>query len=76
MQGFSEIAASLILILKTSSNLASTLLVIIVDNSKAIGTSSGNDIKSAKSDFIKPMYGAEKPSFPTPDARQAFCQLR
>ena len=62
--------------LKTSSQLDGALLATTIDDSKVVGSSSGNEEKSAKSDFTKPMRRAEKPSFLTPDARQAFTQLR
>ena len=43
-----------------------------VGNSEIVGR---NDEKSAKSDFIKPVHGVEKPSFLTFNARRAFTQL-
>ena len=76
IQGFSNIAAQLTLMLKTSPQPAGALLATAVDNSEVVGTSSGNEGKSAKSDFTKLVRGAEEPSFPTFNARQAFTQLR
>ena len=76
IQGFSKIAAPLISMLKTSPQPAGTLPATAVDNSKFVETSGGNERKSAKSDFTKPVRKAEEPSFLTPDARQAFTQLR
>ena len=55
--------------LKTSSQLASALLATGVDNSEVIGSNSGNNRKLAKSDFIKPIYRAEKSSFLTSNVR-------
>ena len=62
--------------LKSSSQAASALPATSVDNSKIVGSSDRNKGKSAESDFIKPMRGAEEPSFLILDARQAFTQLR
>ena len=62
--------------LKTSPQLTGTLLATNIDNSKVISSSSRNDRKSAKADFIKPMYRVEEPSFLTFDTRQAFTQLK
>ena len=62
--------------LKTSPQPADALPATAVDNSKIDGTSVGNERKSTKSDFTKPMRRAEEPSFLTPNARQAFTQLR
>ena len=76
IKSFSKIAALLTSILKTSPLLAVALPATAVDNSEVIGSSDANERKSAKSDFIKPMHRAEEPSFLTPDARQAFTQLR
>ena len=61
---------------KTSPQLAGTLPAIGVDDRKIVGSSSGNDGKSAKSDFTKRVREAEEPSFLTPNARSAFTQLR
>ena len=58
--------------LKTSPQLASTLLAIGIDNSEVVSSSDRNNKKSAKSDFTKPMHKAEEPSFLTSDTRQAF----
>ena len=55
--------------LKTSPQPASTLPATGVDDSKVIRSGSRNDGKSAKSDFTKPMRGAEEPTFLTPDAK-------
>ena len=76
IQGFSKIPAPLTSMLKTSPQSAGTLPATAVDNSEVIGSSGGNEGKSAKSDFIKPVRRAEKPSFLTLDARRAFTQLR
>ena len=46
-----------------------------VDNSKVVRSSSRNERKLAKSDFTKPVRGAEEPSFLTPNGRQIFTQL-
>ena len=51
---------------------AGALSATIVNDSKVVSSSSRNNGKLAKSDFIKPMCRVEKPSFLTPDARQAF----
>ena len=69
IQGFSKIAAPLTLMLKTSFQLDGTLPATSVDDSKVVGSSDGNEGKSAKSDFTKPVCRAEKPSFLTPGAR-------
>ena len=76
IQGFRKIAAPLSSMLKTSFQPASALLATSVDDSKVVGSSSKNKGKLDKSDFTKPVRGAEEPSFLTPDARQAFTQLR
>ena len=76
IQGFSKIAALLTSMLKISLQLAGALPATGVDNSKVVGSSGGNDGKSAKSDFTKPICRAEEPSFLTFDARQTFTQLR
>ena len=47
-----------------------------IDDSEVIGSSGGNNRKSAKSDFIKHVCGVEEPSFLTLDIRRAFNQLR
>ena len=62
--------------MKTSPQPADALPTTAIDNSEIIRSSGRNERKSAKSDFIKPMCGAEKPSFLTPDAKQAFAQLK
>ena len=62
--------------LKTSPQLADALLATSVDNSKVVVNSSGNNRKSAKSNFTKPVRSAKEPSFLTLDAKQAFTQLR
>ena len=62
--------------LKTSPQPAGTLPATAVNDSKVVGSSDRNERKSAKSDFTKPVRGAEEPSFLTPDARRAFTQLR
>ena len=62
--------------LKTSPQPASALPATSVNNSEVIGSSSGNDRKSAKSDFTKPVRRVGEPSFLTLDAKQAFTQLR
>ena len=57
---------------KTSPLLVSAILANGIDNSKVVGSSGGNDKKSAKSDFTKPVRRAEESSFLTPNTRQAF----
>ena len=69
IQSFSKITALLTSILKTSPQLADTLLVTDVDDSKVVSSSGRNNKKSAKSDFTKPMYRAKEPSFLIPDTR-------
>ena len=69
---FSKIATLFISILKTSSQPCDTLPVTGIDNSKVVGNSGGNDKKSAKFDFTKPVHRAEEPSFLTPNTKQAF----
>ena len=76
IQGFSKIAVPLTSMLKTSPQLAGALLATAVDDSKVVGSSGGNEEKSAKSDFTRLVHGAEEPSFLTLDARRAFTQLR
>ena len=76
IQGFSKIAALLTSMLKTSPQPAGALLATVVDDSEVVGSSGGNEGKLAKSDFTKPVRRVEEPSFLTPDARQAFTQLR
>ena len=58
--------------LKTSLQLAGALPATGVDDSEVVRNSGGNKGKSAKSDFIKPMRGAEEPSFLSSNARRAF----
>ena len=72
IQGFSKIAAPLTSMLKTSPQPAGALPATAVDDSEVVGSSGRNERKSAKSDFTKPVRGAEEPSFLTPDARRAF----
>ena len=62
--------------LKISFQPGGALPATNVDNSEVIGSSSGNNRKLAKSNFLKPVRKAEEPSFLTLDARQAFTQLR
>ena len=62
--------------LKTSPQPAGALAATGIDDIKIVGSSDRNKKKSAKSDFTKPVRGAEEPSFLTPDARRAFTQLR
>ena len=62
--------------MKTSPQPAVALPATAVDDSEVVGSSRENEGKSAKSDFIKPVRGAEEPSFLTPEARRAFIQLR
>ena len=76
IQGFSKIAAPLTSMLKTSPQPAGALPATAVDDSEVVGSSGGNEGKSAKSDFTKPVREAEEPSFLALDARQAFTQLR
>ena len=49
--------------LKTSPKPAIALLATSVNNSELVGSSSRNNKKSAKSDFIKPKRRVEEPSF-------------
>ena len=72
IQGFSKIAAPLTSMLKTSPHPAGALPATAVDDSEVIGNSGGNEGKSVKSDFTKPVRGAEKLCFLTPDPRRAF----
>ena len=72
IQGFSKIAALLTSMLKTSPQPAGALPATAVDDSEVVGSSGGNEGKSAKSDFTKPVRRAEEPSFLTPDTRLAF----
>ena len=55
-----------------SHQLTGTLSATSINNSEVIGSSDGNNKKSAKSVFTKPVHGAEKPSFLTLDARQVL----
>ena len=73
---FSKIAAPLTSMLKISLQQSGTLPATAVDNSEVFKSSGKNEGKLAKSDFTKLVRGAEKPSFLTLDARQAFPQLR
>ena len=52
------------------------LLPINFDDGEVVNSSDENNRKLVKSDFIKPVCGAEEPSFLTPNAKQAFTQLR
>ena len=69
IQDFSKIIALLTSILKTSPQLAGTLLATGITDSDIVGSNGGKHRKSAKSDFIKPVHGAEEPSFLTSNAR-------
>ena len=69
IQGFSKIAASLTSMLKTSPQQAGVLPATAVDDSEVIENSGENKGKLAKSDFTKPVRGAEELSFPTPNTR-------
>ena len=62
--------------LKTSFQLAGALSATSVDDSKVVRNSDRKNRKSAKSDFTKSIRKVEKPSFLTPNTRQAFTQLR
>ena len=62
--------------LRTSLLLAVALPAPGVDNNKVVSSSDRNNIKSAKSNFIKPVHRAKESSFLTSNARQAFTQLR
>ena len=62
--------------LKTSLHLAVALPATAINNSEVIDSSSRNNRKLAKLDFIKPVRRAEKPSFLTFDARRPFTQLK
>ena len=55
--------------LKMSLQLTNILSSTSVNNSKVIGSNSKNNRKLAKFNFIKAMYGVEKPSFLTFNAR-------
>ena len=68
-QSFSKIAALLISILKTSFQPADALPATGLDDSKVFGNSGENNIKSAKSDFTKPIRRAKESSFLTPNTR-------
>ena len=46
-----------------------------IDDNKIVESDGGNEGKSAKSDFTKPIRRAEEPSFLALDARQIFTQL-
>ena len=72
IEGFSKIAALFTSLLKVCPLLASALLATDVDNNKVVDSSGKNDKKSAKFDFIKPVHKVKKPSFLTPNTRQAF----
>ena len=72
IQDFSKITAPLTSMLKTSPQPTGALPATTVDNSEVIRSNGKNEEKSAKSDFTKPVHGAEEPSFLTPDARRAF----
>ena len=76
IQGFSKIATPLTSMLKISPQTAGALLATSVDDSEVVRSSGENDRKLAKSDFSKHIRKAEKPRFPTLNARQAFTQLR
>ena len=76
IQDFSKIPAPLTSILKTSPQPSGALPATGIDNGKVVGSSAENEGKSAKSDFTKPVRRVEKPSFLTPNTRQAFTQLR
>ena len=69
-------AIPFISILKTSPQLAGTLLAISINNSKFVGSSSENNEKLAKSDFTKPVHRVEKLSFLILNTRHIFTQLR
>ena len=58
--------------LKMSSQPASALSATCIDDNKVVSSSDGNNRKSAKSNFTKPIYRAEEPSFLTSNAKQAF----
>ena len=76
IQGLSKITAPLTSMLKMSLQSAGTLPVTVVDDSEIVRSSGRNKRKSAKSNFTKPMRGAEEPSFLTLNARHAFTQLK
>ena len=58
--------------LKTSLKPTDTLSATAIDDSKVDESSGGNEGKLAKSDFTKPVRGAEEPSFLTPKTREGF----
>ena len=58
--------------LKIRSKLADALPATSVHDSKVISSSSENNRKLAKSDFIKPMHRVEEFSSLTSNARQVF----
>ena len=58
--------------LKISPQTSSLLLSTIVNNNKMVGSSSENNQKLAKSDFIKTMHRVEKSSFLTSNTSQIF----
>ena len=62
--------------LKMSRQLAGTLPVTSVNDSKVVRSSDRNDKKLAKSNFTKPVHRAEEPSFFAPNARLTLIQLR
>ena len=55
-----------------SPHLTCTLRATVINDSEVISSSGKNDRKLAKSDFTKPMYRTEEPSFLTPDTRLVF----
>ena len=66
-------------ILKIIFQLVSVLLFLGINNSNNIDISSRNNKKLAKSKklgFIKVIYGAKKPCFPTSNVKQIFIKLR
>ena len=62
--------------LKENAQPAGALLATAVNNSKVVSSIDRNNIKSAQSDFTKPVCEAEESSFIAPNARQVFTQLR
>ena len=72
IQSFSKIAVPLILILKTSLQQADALPFICIDDGKVVGSSSRNNEKLVKFDFIKFVHRVKKFPFLTSDTSQSF----
>ena len=61
--------------MKTSSQLVDALQSTSIGDSKIISSSSENNEKSTKSDFINAVYKVEESSFLTSNIRQVFTKL-